>query len=586
MTIYASIVALAFVSAAIPEVTLQGFVQRLGSGDYRERRSANDALEAAGGAALKFLRQRLARPTDLETRRRIENLVQSIENRPDGLLVDYKGLGLPSPAWESIDSDHDVQPDVLVGLALAIQCEQQGWHFFAKLVLRRTLKASALDSPHAELIGMAWSYWERQLRKRNADWHSIYDRLANLAEHQKPFLTAEREHLLVSLRAALKPSRSAKGSVSALIDRLVDCTSMDIGYSETTDPCYLALVSRGFDAVPELIAHLSDDRLTRTRWRAGVGTGLPFRFQCRVGHIVASILEELADKEIKRAYSEFVPVVDRAKALAWWEGARRCGEEAYIGRLIYRGSHAYLNSFLLRVLAAKYPHNLPKLYREILKDFPRCETWQLAQAISDSTLPPEQQFEILLCAMNHDYTEHVRAATSAFKAFWRREYDPLLTSQIRSSAGKASGLYWNCPDGVLACLASCSDSPAVWKALTDLAKRADVGTRMEILSRGQTSGARARQRLELLRGFLDDSTVRDEATDPERFIGSYAGCAFPRLEVRNFVALEIAESLKLSIEKPEKGSTPWTDQQWTAFRRAVREALTLLQKRKNMQATK
>jgi hypothetical protein len=73
--------------------------------------------------------------------------------------------------------------------------------------------------------------------------------------------------LLRSLEAALVPSNAKPGSVEALIDVLVE---LDDEKKWTVDafadpgPQYLKLSLLGFAAVPALIEHLDDDRLTRS----------------------------------------------------------------------------------------------------------------------------------------------------------------------------------------------------------------------------------------------------------------------------------------------------------------------------------
>jgi len=132
--------------------------------------------------------------------------------------------------------------------------------------------------------------------------------------------------------------------------------------------------------------------------------------------------------------------------------------------------------------------------------------------------------------------------------------------------------YWRSREAGLANLVMETDDARAWKALLAAARRADVGLRMELMNPMYYTyiGQRQRkQRLEFVAAFLDDATVRDEKSDPTLFEGPYAGFTFPKMEVRNFAAMQIACILHLS-EDPKPG---WTSKEWTALREKVRANL-------------
>jgi hypothetical protein len=90
--------------------------------------------------------------------------------------------------------------------------------------------------------------------------------------------------------------------------------------------------------------------------------------------------------------------------------------------------------------------------------------------------------------------------------------------------------------------------------------------------------------------------VRDIAVDPTRFQGFYAGHGFPRLEVRDFVAMQMAYILELPVQLPhgkddkqmayifespvqpahgkdDRESTEhWSAERWSRLREQVMEA--------------
>ena len=83
--------------------------------------------------------------------------------------------------------------------------------------------------------------------------------------------------------------------------------------------------------------------------------------------------------------------------------------------------------------------------------------------------------------------------------------------------------------------------------LTKVAKRSDVGLRMELMKPMNYIyvGDRQRQeRLDFLAGFLEDSEAPDYGANPKMFDGFHAGFTFKRLELRNLAAMKIASILE------------------------------------------
>ena len=128
-----------------------------------------------------------------------------------------------------------------------------------------------------------------------------------------------------------------------------------------------------------------------------------------------------------------------------------------------------------------------------------------------------------------------------------------------------------CREATFAGLVGQTADPHAWRALEKAARRADVGLRMELLKRAAGGPGRPHleERLAFLAAFLNDATVRDTWSDPKRYEGFPAGHDYPRLEVRDLAALELATLLKL----PEKPKSEWKPEQWAALRAKVRQAL-------------
>jgi hypothetical protein len=132
--------------------------------------------------------------------------------------------------------------------------------------------------------------------------------------------------------------------------------------------------------------------------------------------------------------------------------------------------------------------------------------------------------------------------------------------------------YWRCPEAAFAHLVVKTADARAWKMLKKVARRSDVGLRMEFISSINSGdmGSRHRQkRLAFLAAFLDDPEAPDVKANPKLFEGPHAGFTFRRLAVRDLAAMEIA----FILEMPDHPDRNWTPQQWEKLRRKVRDAL-------------
>src|SRR5204862_2773130 len=104
-------------------------------------------------------------------------------------------------------------------------------------------------------------YWQEQARAPDIDRAPVAARLKSLIALDKEFDTDFNKAFLKSLELALAPSTAKPGSVKALIDDLVNFSSdLRSMAQEEPEERYWRIVRRGFDAVPDLIGHLDDER--------------------------------------------------------------------------------------------------------------------------------------------------------------------------------------------------------------------------------------------------------------------------------------------------------------------------------------
>jgi hypothetical protein len=416
---------------------------------------------------------------------------------------------------------------------LAIQCHARGWDALARAVLERASGRGADMSPRALLPSIAWEYWTNELVGSDTDLATIARYFRTLIAAERELATKENRELLVSLEASLVPSGAKPGSVAAMIDDLIQVKNNLTLADPVDDPRCLRVLEMGFTAVPELIKHLEDDRLTRFLLVPG---GKMFRPPPPRHYRVRDLAEILLDRLAAGRLLADKPggKVGKAAAQAWWAEAKRAGEEAYlVAQVLPAGKGEPRNYWhVLPVLAKKYPRRLAEIYWRIVDTRPQFESWPVAEAVGRGPLPPEEKVKLFLHALkgadNHRLTAIVL---------------------VMETAG-----------------------PRILEALRNATRGTPVGVRLEILWMVSDAGGKwgRKERLEFLRAFLNDAEAGDLPSDSRKLDRKVpVGSEFTHLEVRNYAAMQIASLLKISVEpKPE-----WTAKQWAALREQVRRAL-------------
>jgi hypothetical protein len=210
------------------------------------------------------------------------------------------------------------------------------------------------------------------------------------------------------------------------------------------------------------------------------------------------------------------------------------------------------------------------LYRTVLDRRPELESWPLTEAIGQSKLPPKEKLDLFLQAAEHKDARHRCPALWAIKSLDRKRFDELLLAFIEAFPADVATPYWTCAEANTANLVNESDEPIVWQAVEKAAKRAAVGLRMELLSQFMDRRDKRHRlhRLRLMAGFLDDRAFRDTASS-HKYEGPCAGFSYQRLEVRNLVAMGLADLLGIEVElNPER-----TPAEWAKLRRQVRASV-------------
>jgi hypothetical protein len=485
------------------------------------------------------------------------------------------------PHWDPHPQEVNPAPDAVKDvdlfsedqLALALQCHARGWDKLARDLLANSRK-DADRPPEKQLGQLAWDYWTSQLTEPKSDRALAAKHLKQQLGQDKELDTEANRALLKSLELALVPSKAKPGTVEALIDGLVDyhANTGTMGLFEPEER-YWRIAKLGFEAVPALIEHLDDERLTRATM-----TGFNnFRsWHLRVEHVVSDLLQGLAADDLGRNWLQRQQgyAVEKVEAQKWWDKARKVGEEAYaLEHLVcVEGTQEqpHVSAHLLALVQAKYPKNTPSLYRNLLDKSPEVASGPLVRAVLRSSLPAKEKLELLVYGAEHKENHHRLPALRALKEVDQKEFTTHLLATIESFPEDVTEAYWRCPEPEIAKLAIEADDPRIWQTLEKVAKRSALGLRMELLNHfsGSTTAPHRPERLRLLARFLDDAALRDLASS-KKFDGPCAGFMYDKLEVRDFVAMEIAPLVGIEIEQNPKR----TPEEWAKIRKQVQEAV-------------
>jgi hypothetical protein len=476
--------------------------------------------------------------------------------------------------------------EIDVALPAAVECHRRGLKDLADQLLRSRVYAS-FEHPRSgfyQPIGLppivalrhvAWTHWGNKLTQKGADRAPLYGRMKNLVEREPTLSTPDRRALLESLSAALEPMRASAGTPERLIDDLVELDVLYFGRQGAVGaPAPIVeLAKRGWDAMPALLAHLDDRRLTRSIVRPWDGSA---SYIPRVGELVSNLVQEMAGDEGlawgRDAAGRFLsPKVIQP----WWVRAAASGEEKYLVDNVLPEALEARSPYdpLVMRLSVAYPGRLPDVYRRSLAGHPDLNTWSLVSAIAAKS-PLAVAVDLLAEGAAHPRVARQTEALEALSGLDVKRFEDLLVAGLPKLPSQPSGRYSLAEHVAFIRLCRKTERDDIWKALRHAMTSVDVGLRIEILDElGRTPKSPYtvwRRSIDLLAAFLDDESVRDTAADPEK----YEGCAaawLPTLQVRNWAAFQLATLLGVDLSAFREGK-PITDDQWTKLRRDVRES--------------
>lgn len=490
-------------------------------------------------------------------------------------------------------------------LAIAIQSYLRGYHGLVRQILERGLTQdrrnggpTAVSSGRGwvdprvnrsmaeptknsnlseSLAATAWNHWMNVVQQPGTDDKEVLARMEKLLVSHPALDGPAQRAFLASLRLKLQPSQSKPGSVDALIDGLTEFSVAGgrmTNADPTSDPNYAKLQRLGFAAVPTLLEHLDDQRLTRS---VTVGFNNFRTLPRRVGEVVSDLIEGLAEPELGQDWlsRQLGNVADNEPVRRWWEKAKAMGEEAYVTSHVFpvaKGKNDAVNLACLRIVADRYPQHLGEVYVRLLQERPDLGSSQVAEAIAASEgLSQEEKRHLLQRGAEHPALARREDALFELFKLDAKDAEGRLMAELDRLPSDAEEAYWRCPEARLANLVMKTSSPAVWEAFARAAKRATVGLRLELMNPLNYSyvgdGLRT-QRLACLAQFLDDQTIR--IARGGKYAGPGAAFTFPEISVRDFAAKQIGSILGVAGH-PDKG---WSSARWAEYRVTVGAGLT------------
>jgi len=524
-----------------------------------------------------------------------------------------KGVSQTTPMDEVSESEgFRTFPDV----ALAIQCQQRGWHELSAALWTRAqagysknLRDPAPRVPRHDreaLLFLAWNHWSNEFVLSTADRGKIVDRLRKLNEDPLAANIRGHNELVADMTATLESKPGADGleaDVEALLDFGSDLAEpyqlktrfVDLEDAVSFDRHYDKLQQAGLDAVPVLIEHLHDYRLTRC-----VESILEhhYTWHVRISDVVAVLLSGLADEELSH---DFLAKQGRGIALDKDHVHYWYAEVQKVSTLDYLLSHAItldedgdpnVNLQILYSLGSKHPEDFVALFERELNELKN--TRMLFVALGTSRVDSELKYRLLLQAAHHTSLQNRDFALRQLLRMQHPDAQSLLIAEIEAIPQAVGQEHELSPARTFSALVCRTEDQRVWEALLEKAKRVDVGQRLEMLDAvSEASDGDDPRALDFLSAFLDDETVRvlkepenqsddedllgrmpspptrDSYRDSSHYIDRYAGSHFQRLAVRDCATLLLANELELE----DVDGSQINDEDWPAIRDRVREAL-------------
>ncbi len=501
----------------------------------------------------------------------------------------------------------------------AIQCHLLGHQELAAFFYKRCQKMSPLPLEHWLRID-AWNYWVGKLHHLDADRADLVRKLNALVDRHRIFqpdheipealvkspndkqpLYERQRAFLARLEWSLKPAYGARakpGSAQRLMDEMVlsgeppgsapipaDDPSLwdravqiqqrrrQRGRDFQLSVAEKKVIALGFDAIPVMIEHVDDTRLTRHS-TLSIGSSGPQRsqFDARVsdfqtvGHRIRHLLSAYFDlsTEIKSGAWN----IKKSDYLAAWHTLSLMKETDFVARTIT--SKRDLNQFFILLLSARHPDQAIELYKKQLLNKHESNLFSdLTIFLIHSQLPKPEKLTLLSQGTQHPSPQYqVRSLEGLLElddATFNRHCKELLTQFPKEWAMNDAA--WH--HVAILELAFCSVDPAIRELAYRQAKRMPAHARIALLAHLAWADFRPSKNLALshMARFLDDQEVYrfDQKHTEGNLSSSFRG--FEKIEVRNYAADQILDVLGIGMPLDDKTS----DADWARIRDFVQE---------------
>ena len=530
---------------------------------------------------------------------KLGNQVQATETKP----VKDALAGTTPPRRDAWSGGFPTSPD----LALAVQCEARGYHELAAALWDRFKSTQDYDpfdrgprwpqDSRAAIALIAWNHWCNEFALAKGDRRAILKQLLELSHGPFGLDTKAHRNILSDMEKTLQPTSAKPESYEATIDSLVDVVAKSDRYGggfPTLDgdvrrsAPFQKLRNSGLDAVPELIKHTHDFRMTHCIGHDRRGT-----WHVRIADVVRELLNGLVGEEL--SFDFFIRegrgyAVDQNQVLHWWGQAQGSQALDYLLKnALTKKPDGSLepNEQILNVLGSRYPDELVKIFEKSIENVG--QSYALFEALGASKASSDEKARLLLSAITS-------------KDSWKRDFSlrellqlkhqqaiPLLIRELDQIPKTPNEAYWTSSAGRFAQLVGMTNDERAWTALLANAKRVDIGQRLEMINAiAGRCGRRDKQVIEFLTAFLDDKERRvindripelAKVKDPQKaidamredlFSGPCAGFNFDSIEVRDFAALQLADFLGLKVQ----ADNTWKEKDWEKLRRDTNQALS------------
>lgn len=474
--------------------------------------------------------------------------------------------------------------------AFPVACYRAGWRLLAMDLLTRKLVEFRGDV--IEHVALAqWVRLEDALVTPKSDRAAVGVLLRRIFDDFPQLRTEHKKALISDLELSIASTGHKRDSIEGEIDELATEESKQInlvvsrGYDvEESSTAAKALHMRGFDAVPTLIKHIDDMRLTRCTL---VGMDRYPNHIATVGELVTRLLAHLAGNyrisDPNRTYSntDSREYANQKLVTDWWRLASAKPEEQYLVDNILPEKddvNSEPNNANADLLAARYPARLPEVYIKLITSFSHIRSSSLSQILAEHRVGGKETQGLLVRAATSGGADQRQGAFWALESIKYPRTAELLAARLDALPAKADGEYWRSEPGNLTSIVRHVDEAVSWAALSRLARRSVLGQKLSIICELKDPCVCSDPNvgvIHFLLPFVEDHTQCNLKTGDLADSGfMITGLDMDRISISDAALMGIGDQFKIN----SFSASSWTASQWAAFRVNVKSALEKWQK--------